>query len=173
MGMRVPALYFTLCELWAKLITVLSWLWLCILSLCCHCPVLLPPLHWSWSWPSGGVSQFSQADRWKPAILYPNLLHQSPGSWQAAYCSAGEGSQCRDCMAALWALIPVPALLGCHKPLLCSEQASPPSWEIQGLLLRSLDEWKELRATCLYQNSMGCLGFASNGLFGGWRFNRR
>lgn len=169
MGMRVPALYFTLCVTFEQRCSLsFSRLSFCSLSLSCHCLVLLPSSTGSVLGHLGMCLRSLKLIDGKPAILYPKFLQQSPESWQPAYLlQPSEGSQCRDCLPAArqfcehW--LQLPAVLGCHKPLLFPEKASPPSWENSVTFFEVFGwmEWIKCYLPVPVQHGMPCLSLLS------------
>lgn len=151
MGMTVPGLYFTLwvnseqsCSL------SFSRLWFCNFSLSCHCPLLPPSLHCSWSWPFGAVSPAGGWETGNPlsrnAPAEPRVLAGS-----SAGVACGE-SQCREGFPAAGQV--------CHKPLPSPEQASPPSWENSVTFWEVFGWMEEIKSylPVLVQPGMPCLG---------------
>lgn len=138
MGMRVPALYFTLWTSEQSFYLSFSRLCFCSLSLSCHCPLLLLPctgagLGHLWVC----LSSLKLID-WKLAILYPKNPPAGPRMLAASFSAlAWWGVTVQGLLASCMAVLgehwfQLPAVLACHKPLPSPQQAFPPSWENSG-----------------------------------------
>lgn len=162
--MRVPALYFTSRESLSRVVT-------CPFLGCGSAPSVCAVTVQSCSLPCTGaglghlgvcLSSLELIDGNQQSLV-PN----SPESRQAAYLPSLVRVPGQGLPASCWLLcehrFQLPALLGCHKPLLCSEQASPPSWDNSGTSVEICGGMEGIKCYLPVpeQHGMPCLGLYS------------